>query len=129
MRDNKVLFCLFLSMLVMMVYYLIPDGPERDYFPLVDQEISLQSHVYYAQEHASRALIIFALLLAMPEHKRIMWVFFALEIATLIDYVVRYNRDILVPGFDINTIKLVVYGTLIFSTMLLNNKRLYGGAT
>lgn len=129
MKDNKILFCLFLSNLVMMAFYLVPDGPERDYFPLADQLISLQAHVYYMQEHVSRALIILALLLAMPEHKRIMWIFFAMEIVTLVDYVVRYNRDILVPGFDINTIKLVVYGTLIFSSMKGNNQRLYGGAT
>lgn len=113
----------------MVVYALIPEGPERDYFLFADQLISLQAHVYYAQEHVSRALLVLALLLAMPEHKRIMWVFFALEVATLIDYVVRYNQDILVSGFDIDTIKLVVYGTLIFTTMRGNNERLYGGTT
>lgn len=65
----------------------------------------------------------------MPENKRMMWVFLALESVTLIDYVLRYNEDIFVPKFNIDTIKLVVYGTLIFSTMKGNNQRLYGGAT
>lgn len=129
MKDKKILFFVFLSTLVMVVYGLFPDGPERDYFLFADQLISLQSYVYYAQEHASRALLIFALLLALPEHRRIMWVFFALEIVTLIDYVVRYNQDIIVSGFNIDTIKLVVYGTLILFSMKGNNQRLYGGAT
>lgn len=113
----------------MVVYCLIPDGPERNPFPFSEQMITDQSYVYYAQEHISRSLLILALLLAMPENKRMMWVFLALESITLIDYVVRYNEDILVPNFNMDTIKLIVYGTLIFSSMKVNNQRLYGGAT
>jgi hypothetical protein len=113
----------------MVAYCLFPDGPEGNPFPFSDQMITVESYVYYMQEHVSRSLLIFALLLAMPENKRMMWVFLALESVTLIDYVVRYNEDILVPNFNIDTIKLVVYGTLIFSAMKGNNKRLYGEPT
>lgn len=129
MKENQILFLLFLSHLVMVAYCLIPDGPERNPFPLSDQMITDQSYVYYAQEHISRSILIFALLLAMPENKRMMWVFLALESITLIDYVVRYNEDIFAPNFNIDTIKLIVYGTLIFSSMKVNNQRLYGGTT
>lgn len=129
MKENKILFLLFLSHLVMVGYCLVPDGTERNPFPFSDQMITDESYVYYAQEHISRSFLIFALLLAMPENKRMMWVFLALESVTLIDYVLRYNEDIFVPKFNIDTIKLVVYGTLIFSTMKGNNQRLYGGAT
>lgn len=126
-KENKVLLLLFLSHLVMVIYVVIPDGPEKMSFPYSDQLITDQSKVYYAQEHISRSILIFALLLAMPENKRMMWVFIALESVTLIDYVVRYNEDILVPNFNIDTIKLVVYGTLIFSTIRRNNRKLYEG--
>lgn len=128
-KENRVLLLLFLSHLVMVIYVVIPDGPEKMSFPYSDQMITDQSKVYYAQEHVSRSLLIFALLLAMPENKRMMWVFLALESVTLIDYVVRYNEDIFVPKFNMDTIKLVVYGTLIFSAMKGNNKRIYGDAT
>jgi len=126
MRGNKILLLLFLSHLVMVAYCLFPDGPEGNPFPFSDQMITVESYVYYMQEHVSRSLLIFALLLAMPENKRMMWVFIALESVTLMDYVVRYNEDILVPNFNMDTIKLVVYGTFIFSAIRSNNQRIYG---
>lgn len=109
----KILLLMLASLLVYYIYYKTPEGPEReDLIPFYVQSISLQSHVYYACEHASRLCMITALFYASPKFRISTTVFFALELFVLADYLLRYNEDI-VPGIDATFIRLFGYGLMV----------------
>lgn len=108
-RRIKIALLLFLSVGCYIVYYATPKGERRtDLFWLVKEEITLQSHVYYACEHVSRMCLLAALFYALPRFRYSMRILFALEFITLIDYLARYNKDF-IPGYDIVSVKIVVY--------------------
>ena len=120
---NLILLFTFASIGVMMTFELFPNGPAKDRFLFSDQEITLQSHVYYASEHVSRLLSILALLFA-TRHLKLDWlytVFAVLELLTLADYLLTYNSSYIVRDFDLNTIKLVIYAVLIGGIIFKDN--------
>jgi hypothetical protein len=107
----------------MMTFELFPDGPEEDRFLFSDQEITLQSHVYYASENVARLFSILALLFA-TRHLKLTGFFIvaaAFESLTLIDYLLTYNSSYMIKGFDLNTIKLVVYAIMIGGIIFKDN--------
>lgn len=123
-KHIKIALILFLSIGCYIVYYATPKGERRtDLFWLVEKEITLQSHVYYACEHVSRMCLLAALFYTLPRFRHSMRIFFTLEVITLLDYLARYNTDF-VPGFDIVSVKVLVYaacmaveiGKIIYST-------------
>lgn len=122
-NKNLILLFTFLSLGVMMTFELFPNGPEEDRFLFSNQEITLQSHVYYASEHVARLFSILALLFATRHLK--LTAFFvtaaAFETLTLIDYLLTYNSSYMIKGFDLNTIKLVVYAIMIGGIIFKDN--------
>lgn len=105
----------------MILPYFIPDGPEL-HLTLSSIPISWQSHIYYACEHISRMFLISALFHALPKYSKLFEVFFALEVITLVDYMVRYNEYVVFTWLDINTVKLVVYGIMIGKQVYKNSR-------
>lgn len=122
-HKNLILLLTFAGLGVMMTFELFPNGPEEDRFLFSDQEITIQSHVYYASEHVARLSYILALLFATRHLK--LTAFFvtaaAFESLTLIDYLLTYNSSYMVKGFDLNTIKLVVYAVMIGGIIFKDN--------
>ena len=101
---------------VMVIHNVVP--AEKLYkFPLSDKQIPAEWVVYLSSEHVSRiiyqATILFLVCIFMPKNRTNVICFIVLEVATLFDFVLRYNDDVLPGGFDINTIKLVAYFVLI----------------
>ena len=120
---NTILLFTFASLAVMMTFELFPNGPEEDRFLFSNMEITLQSHVYYASEPVARLFSILALLFA-TRHLRLTAFYItaaALELITLIDYLLTYNSSYMVKGFDLNTIKLVVYAVMIGGIIFKDN--------
>ena len=122
-NKNLILLLTFLSLGVMMIFELFPDGPEEDRFLFSDQEITLQSHVYYASEHVARLFSILALLFATRHLKLTSFFITAaiFESLTMIDYLLTYNSSYMIKGFDLNTIKLVVYAIMIGGIIFMDN--------
>lgn len=113
----------FASIGVMMLFELFPNGAEEDRFLFSDQEITLQSHVYYASENVSRIFSLLAILFA-TRHLKLTGIYIAfavLEFITFVDYLLTYNSSYLVTGFDLNTIKLVIYAVLIGGIIFKDN--------
>lgn len=121
MMDTKILILLFLSVAVNIVMYVVPDGEPKDYFLFADQIITLKAHVYYACEYVERMCVLCALYFALPRYQKMLKVFFFIEVIAFIQYLFAYGHDMLIEGFDMNTVKLITYGAFIAYYLLKNN--------
>jgi len=122
-QKNLILLFTFASFAVLLSFQIFPDGPAKDYFLFSEQKITLQSHIYYASENVSRALLILSLLIATKhlQLKVAFLIFFVLEIITLADYMLTYNSGYIINDFDSNTIKLVIYSITIGGILFKDN--------
>lgn len=120
MRDNRILMLVFLSVAINQLWYIMPDSAPRDYFPFADMELSLQMHVYFACQYISTMFLLRALFLLLPTYSKSFAVFIILEAICFVQYLLCYGQSFL-PGVDMNTVKLIVYGLILFHNMLKNS--------
>lgn len=117
-QKYKVLFLMLMSAALVVVHGKLPDLPEQDYFLFADQLITIKAHVYFVEEHLSRACLLLAVSLAITHPdwdnlKRAAKAFAIFECFVLADYLLTYQRGLyFLRGFDSNTVKLVVYGVI-----------------
>jgi hypothetical protein len=120
LQEHKILILVFCSIGVMMVKTLVPESEEIKRFPFSDVEISIQSYAYFGCTIVSRMVLFTALLLALPKYRIEFLIFFWCEVATVIDYMLRYN-EVLIVFYDypvtITTLKLIIFGFVIGRTL------------
>lgn len=111
------LILLFLTIILMMLFLALPYSAElKDYFPLADMKLALQTHVYFICERI--VLIIFAWIIynESTRFKGALLVFFLLKIAVLIDYLLCYNivwERIWGVPVSMSTFSILIFGLAI----------------
>lgn len=103
---------LFSTLIISVIYLLVPDTEPIDFFPFSDMKTTLEWYVFYLCEHL--ILIVFALFIYMEsdKYKIALFVFLLIQIADTIDFCLTYgfvwfHLDKYPVGF--NLIKIVIF--------------------
>jgi hypothetical protein len=119
----KRLLILFLLLLMGLTFELMPrwNGTfmEPDPFPFYDFKyggISWQTYWWMIAEKLSWIILVLVVVMDTNEYRRAAWIFFALSVCDLVDYLLFYNRVWLHFGslpVSMNTVSAVVFGFVI----------------
>lgn len=110
------LYLLFSTILVSLVFLLVPDNEVTVGFPFSSMVVSVEYYIYSMFEKF--VLIILAYIIAneSTEHNQAIWIFFWLMVADTVDYILTYNGIWLpIDKFPVsmNIIKATVFGIVI----------------
>jgi hypothetical protein len=96
-QEGKILLTILVSYLVYKLWVLLPESADaKDYFPFVDQKLTLRMHVYFICERLATLIIIYAFrpFLRNP-YFNILFVIYALDI---LDYLLFYCEPLIMIG-------------------------------
>lgn len=110
------LLLLYSTILVSLVFLLVPDNDVTMGFPLSKMEVSIEYYIYSMFEKF--VLIILAYIIAneSTEYKQAIWVFFWLMVADAVDYGLSYSAVWFTIGnfpVSMNILKAVIFGAII----------------
>lgn len=103
----RIVLVIVFSYVVGLLFNFFPDTVGKNYFLFGGVELSLKTHAYFAFDHVSKIMLLYALALALPFTVVLFW----LELIDLIDYLVCYNSTwftIFDYGFEYNDFKLII---------------------
>jgi hypothetical protein len=106
---NKFILLIAFSYLVGVAFSFVPKGVEKNYFLVGGEEMYFKTWAYYAFEHVSRMMFIYAIILLFPGA----WILFWVEFIDLIDYLICYNETWFTAfdhNFEYNDFKLIIVG-------------------
>lgn len=117
-RRHKILIIVWFAFVFTLMFKAFPKDEPANHIPFASEEVLMRTKtwVYLGSIHVSISLLLFALIIATYEDKelrKLLYKFVALEVVSLIDYLLTYNADFWMPEFDSNLIKFVIYSILI----------------
>lgn len=123
MDENRKWFMLWACIGVYLVYYLTPDdanGSLISFFPYSDQKLTMRSYAYFGCVYVSRMLFVLTIAEFAKDYRKTFSILFWLEVVAVINYFLRYGQDFYFAGFDMMTIRFVVWGIAAAINILSN---------
>ena len=106
---NKVVIVICFSCVIGLLFNLVPNTEHRNYFLFGGVEMNLKTHAYFAFDHLSRLMLVYAVVLLLPGATVLFWI----EFGDLVDYLICYNSTwvtIFDYNFEYNDLKLITVG-------------------
>ena len=112
---NKLLL-LFVTLIIGLLFLVIPTTEPKDFFIFSDMKLSFQMHLYFICEKI--ILIILAWIIAAEDrhYRNALKIFFWLLVADLLDYCLSYNAIWFNIGWlpvSMNIVKIFIFGSII----------------
>lgn len=110
------LLLLYLTLVVGLVFLLMPNGTPVDYFPFYDIELYPKTYVYFIFEKSILIILAGIIYNEATEYRQALWVFLWLLVADLIDFGLTYNTAWYHFGavpMSMNVLKSVIFGIVI----------------
>jgi hypothetical protein len=99
-----------------LVFIVIPKTEPIDWFLFSDIKVTLQTHVYFICERLVLVIMAWIIVNESKEYRGALWIFFALIVMDVVDYIVGYNSVwFRFHGFPVsmNTVSAVVFAFVI----------------
>lgn len=115
------LLLLFSTILVSLVFLLVPVNDVTMGFYFSDKTVSIEYYIFSIFEKV--VLIIFAYIIAneATEYRQAIWIFFILMVVDLVDYLLTYSKVWFYSGsfpVSMNMVKVFVFGGVILHEKL-----------
>ncbi len=109
---------LALTMLFSMVFLAIPDGySQYDFFVFSDQKLTFQTYLYFLFQDITIAALSYIIAMESKEYFRLTVIYFWIQVAGLIDYVMSYNSVWFTVGpvpISVNTLGITAFAASCF---------------
>jgi hypothetical protein len=113
---------LFLTLVLGLVFYIVPNTQPRDFFPFYDIVMGLKTYVYLALEKFILIVMGYIIASESTKYREALWVFFWLLVIDLIDYFLTYNTAwFKVDWFPVsmNMVKVFVFGFVVARIVII----------
>lgn len=113
---NWKLFILASVLIIGPLFLIVPDfmgGNPYDLFLFSDQQVTIQTHLYFFCEHVIIILLSYIIATEETRFKYPVRAFFWLQVADLVDYLLTYNSTwVNISGLPLsmNTLSIVIFG-------------------
>lgn len=114
---------LYITLILGLMYVMIPRTEPVDFFLFSDMKLSLATHVYFIGEKL--VLIILAYILYCEDKSEFIKAFLVLMVADLVDYLLTYNSiwfTFVIP-ISMNVCKVIIFSLLILKQWIGNYSR------
>lgn len=112
------LYLLYATLLIGMVFLLIPQNDITVGYPLSEMRVSLEYYIYELAERSSIIIFLFIIVKEEREYREALTIFFLLRCFDFADYLIGYNS----PWFSIGSIPITfnIISVGVFGLVILN---------
>lgn len=116
MSERTIVLLIFTAIFLKELFLLMPDGKYIDPFPFYDMRITMQTYFYFACAYVGMMVISFIFTKTLIEFKVVAHVWFVLQAAEFVDYLLTYNTTwfiFLGIGIGITLLKFIILSSII----------------